>query len=90
MRYRYARVSGWNEGKWKMRNLFKRWQDLTGRSLRTVGICVSATFGECVIQYPSGSLQRVKGAGTIGTRYFVIDGRLDGEAPSLATLTIDV
>lgn len=73
-----------------MRNLFKRFSDLTGRSLRTVGTCISADFGECTIQYPGGSVVRVKGAGTVGTRYFVLDGRLDGEAPSLASLTIEI
>lgn len=73
-----------------MRNLFKRFSDLTGRSLRTVGTCIAADFGECTIQYPGGSLIRVKGAGQVGTRYFVLDGRLDGEAPSLASLTIEI
>ena len=73
-----------------MKNLFKRFVDLTGRSLRTVGVVVSADFGECTIQYPSGNLVRVKGAGTIGSRYFILDGRLDGDAAALTTLTIDV
>ena len=73
-----------------MRNLFKRFSDLTGRSLRTVGACISTDFGECTIQYPGGSVVRVKGAGTVGTRYCVLDGKLDGEAPSLPSLTIEV
>lgn len=73
-----------------MRNLYKRFADLTGRRLRTVGTCVDASFGECTIQYPGGSLVRVKGAGVIGTRYFVLDGKLDGEASSLQSLTIEV
>ena len=73
-----------------MRNLFKRFSDLTGRALRTVGTCVSADFGECTIQYPGGSLVRAKGSGTVGQRYFVLAGKLDGEAPSLIVLTIEV
>jgi hypothetical protein len=73
-----------------MRNLFKRFSDLTGRKLRTVGTCVAADFGECSIQYPGGSIVRVKGAGVVSSRYFVLDGRLDGEAPALASLVIDV
>lgn len=73
-----------------MKNLFKRFSDLTGRSLRTVGTCLSADDGECTIQYPGGSFVRVKGAGTVGNRYFVLDGRLDGEAPGLASLEIEV
>lgn len=73
-----------------MRNLYKRFSDLSGRKPRTVGTCIRAEFGECTIQYPGGSLVQVKGAGVEGTRYFVLDGRLDGEAPSLASLTIEI
>jgi len=73
-----------------MRNLFKRWSDINGRQMRTVGTCVSAVWGECVIEYPGGSRVKVVGAGTTGTRYFVINGRLDGEAPALPSLTIEV
>jgi hypothetical protein len=32
----------------------------------------------------------VKGAGVVGNRYFVQDGKLDGDAPSLPALEIDV
>lgn len=73
-----------------MRNLYRRFTALTGRNLRTVGTCIAADFGECTIQYPGGSVVRVKGAGAEGTRYFVLDGRLDGEAPSLSSLTIEI
>lgn len=73
-----------------MKNLFRRFADLTGRSLRTVGTCVAADFGECTVQYPGGSVVRVKGAGVEGTRYYVLDGRLDGEAPSLPSLTLEI
>lgn len=73
-----------------MKNLYKRFSDLTGRSLRTVGTCISADAGECSIQYPGGSIVRVQGAGTPGQRYFVRDGRLDGDAPGLVNLEIEV
>ena len=55
-----------------------------------VGTCIAAEIGECTIQYPGGSIVRVKGEGTIGTRYFVLDGKLDGEANALSSLTIEV
>jgi hypothetical protein len=73
-----------------VRNLYRRFSDLSGRSLRTVGVCVSADFGECRIQYPGGSIVNVKGGGVVGERYFVMDGRLDGEAPGLVSLEIEV
>lgn len=73
-----------------MRNLFRRFSDLGGRATRTVATCVSADSGECTIQYPGGGLARVKGDGVEGIQYFVLAGRLDGEAPALVTLTIDI
>lgn len=73
-----------------MKNLYKRFSDLTGRSLRTVATCVSSADGESVMQYPGGSLVRVRGDGTPEQRYFVRDGALDGEAPALVGLVIEV
>jgi hypothetical protein len=55
-----------------------------------VGTCISADAGECTIQYPGGGLARVKGDGVESTRYFVLAGRLDGEAPALSSLEIEV
>ena len=71
-------------------NVFKRFEDLTGRPLRTVGTCVAADFGECTIQYPGGSRVTVQGVGTVGQDYFVLNGRLDGDAPALTALTVEV
>jgi hypothetical protein len=74
-----------------VKNLFNRFQDLTGgRQVTMIGLCVSATFGECLIQYPGGSIVSVKGAGEVGKRYFVQGNRLDGEAPDLPGLVIEV
>ena len=73
-----------------MKNIYRRFSDITGRKLRTVGECIGAEFGESTIQYPGGGQVRVKGEGTLGTRYFILDGKLDGEAPDLPALEIEV
>lgn len=74
-----------------MKNLFHRFQDLTGaRQVTLVGVCVSTTFGECLIELPGGTIVSVKGAGEVGKRYFVLGGRLDGEAPDLPGLVIEI
>lgn len=75
-----------------MKNLYKRFSDLTGRKARTVGVCidVGTLTSECTIQYPGGGIERVKGSGILETRYFVYDGKLDGEAPSLTELIIEI
>ncbi len=73
-----------------MKNLWNRFSDLSGRSLRTVALCISSEYGESVMQYPGGSQVKAQGVGTTGTRYFILDGKLDGEAPNLPGTTIEV
>ena len=73
-----------------MKNLWRRFSDMTGRSLRTVGTCVASEFGESLIEYPGGNAVKVQGTGTVGQRYFVRDGKLDGDAPNLTALEIEV
>jgi len=73
-----------------VRNLYKRFSDLTGRKLRTVAVCLSSSAGESWMQYPGGGLAKVKGEGATGTLYFIFDGRLDGEAPALTALVVEI
>jgi hypothetical protein len=72
-------------------NLFIAFRQVAGlMPLRTVATVISASFGRCVVEYPNGARAEVRGAGTPGNRYFIFDGRLDGDAPTLATLEIEV
>lgn len=69
-------------------NLWRRFQQLANPpTLITIGTVVQADFGKCVVQFPNGSRAQVIGAGTVGTHYFIRDGRLDGEA-ALPTATV--
>lgn len=72
-------------------NLWRRFQQLANPpSLTTVGTVISADFGECTVEFPGGSTQRVQGAGTIGRSYFIREGRLDGEASSPVAVEIEI
>lgn len=72
-------------------NVWRRFQQLANPpSLVTVGLCVDAEFGSCTIELIGGSRIRVVGAGTTGKKYFIKDGRLDGEAPDLDVQFIDI
>lgn len=73
------------------RNLWSRFVKMTGSgTYQTVGECVAARFGSCTVALPGGTQIEVQGAGTVGTRYFVEDGKLAGEAPDLPLLEIEV
>lgn len=77
-------------------NLWSRFTALMGGSQPIlVGECVDAVFGYCTIEWPGGGQVTAQGAGTVGQHYFVYqrpDGswRLDGEAPELPLITIEV
>lgn len=72
-------------------NLWRRFQQLASPpSLVTVGVCVDADATECTLEFPSGSSLRVRGEGEVGKSYFIREGRLDGEAPTLAPVVVEV
>lgn len=73
------------------RNLWNRFRAVTGGTgYLTVGDCVATRFGSCTIELPGGTEIEAQGTGSIGTRYFVEDGKLAGEAPALALLEIEL
>lgn len=75
----------------RSRNLWNRFMAVTGGvGYLTVGECVAARFGSCTVELPGGTQVEVAGAGEVGTRYFIEDGRLAGEAPTLPLLEIEV
>ena len=72
-------------------NLWRRFQQLASPpSLVTVGVVVAADVEECTVEFPGGSRLRVQGTGEIGQSYFIREGRLDGEAPSLTAVEVEV
>lgn len=72
-------------------NLWRRFQQLAAPpTFLSIGTVVQADFGECTVQFLGGSTLRVQGAGTVGQSYFIRDGRLDGEAPTLNVLEMEV
>lgn len=72
-------------------NLWRRFQLLANPpTLTAVGTVIDSEFGYCTVEYPSGSSQRVQGAGEMGKSYFIRDGRLDGEASNPDAVTIEV
>ena len=74
-----------------MKNLFRLFQDTVGeRPRRAVGVCVAADFAECTVELPGEIYERVQGAGTVGTRYFIEGMRLAGEAPDLPSMVVEI
>lgn len=72
-------------------NIYRALRDLLPAPALTVATVVSAhADGTATISYPGGAQQRVRGTGSVGAQVFVRDGRIEGPAPQLPSVTIEV
>lgn len=72
-------------------NLFRRLRDLLPEPPLTVAtVAATNADGTVTVTYPGGSQVRARGVGGVGSKVFLRSGIVEGEAPSLPTLVIDV
>jgi hypothetical protein len=76
-----------------MNNLYRALREILPQAPLTTAVvaAVDAARYTSVVTAPGGAQQTVRGADlSVGTRVFVRDGRIEGEAPNLSTTTIEV
>jgi len=74
-----------------MLNPFKQLLELLPKSPLLVGQVVAVGGGVVTVQYPGGGQQTARGTGyALGAKVFVRSGVVEGVAPSLTALTIEV
>ena len=74
-----------------MPNLWRQFQDLLPTSVTLIGTVVATHADHTVsVQLLDGGLLRAAGIAAEGTRVFVRDGRIAGEAPELPLELIDI
>lgn len=72
-------------------NLYRQLRELLPEPALTVATVATVhTDGTCTVTYPGGSQQRVRGTGAVAGKVFVRAGQIEGEAPSLTAVTIEV
>ena len=74
-------------------NLYRALRELLPEAPLLVAtvIAVNAPEGTSTVQYPGGNQQRVRGtSAAAASQVFVRNGIIEGAAPSLTALTIDV
>lgn len=71
-------------------NLFRRLKQLIPDDPVQIGEVVGADAYGAMVQYPSGDLQRVRGVATLGQKVFVRGGAIEGPAPDLDVVEIDI
>lgn len=73
-----------------MANLLKEFQSLLPDSPLLVGDVLSVTANIATLGLPDGAQITARGTATVGQRVFVRDGMVEGLAPSLPYVEVDV
>lgn len=71
-------------------NPYKRLLGLLPANPLQVGDVVAVDNGVATLQMPGGGQVTVRGAATFGDRVFFRDGVIEGPAPTLTFVTVDV
>lgn len=73
-----------------MANLYRIFKDLIPQSPLLIGEVVASHSTYCDIELPGGAYITARGAGTVGDKVFVRDGMIEGVAPTLTVITVEI
>lgn len=71
-------------------NPYKRLRDLFPAPRLQVGTVVAVGTDAVTIELPGGSLTRARGEATVGARVYIRDGVIEGLAPELPIVMVEV
>lgn len=71
-------------------NLFAQFRRLVPGSPLLVCTVISSGSGGAIVELPGGSRIAVRGEATVGSSVFVRDNAIQGTAPSLPLVTVEV
>lgn len=73
-----------------MSNLYARFKRIFPDAPMLVGTVSAAYTGGVTVELPGGGTIDVVGEAAVGDMVFVRDGRVDGQAPALTAITIEI
>lgn len=73
-----------------MSNLFARFKRIFPDAPLLVGTVTVAYVGGLTVELPGGGTVDVVGEANLGDRVFIRDGRVEGQAPTLTPITIEI
>ena len=73
-----------------MRNIFKEFAEIFPDPPLQVATVTAISDGVATVTLPGGGVLRARGEATVGQRVFVRDGLIEGEAPSLPFVAIEI
>lgn len=71
-------------------NLWKRLRQLLPEPPLLVGQVVAVTSYGVTVELPDGSMIKARGAATIGSKVFIRNGIIEGAAPTLPIVLIEI
>ena len=71
-------------------NLFAQFKRLVPSAPLLVGQVISSGSGSSTVEYPGGARVVVRGEATVGTNVFTRAGAIEGNAPSLTLVLVEV
>jgi len=73
-----------------MPNPYRQFLDLLPGDPLLIGEVLGAVNGLVQVQFLDGSMAFVRGTGTVGNKVFIKGGFIQGDAPNLPIIAIDV
>ena len=73
-----------------MPNFYKQFKDLLPSDPLLIGEVVAASTGRVTVQFLDGSLAFARGTGLVGNKVFIKGGYVQGDAPNLTVVEIEV
>lgn len=73
-----------------MSNLYRQFLDLLPPRPLQVGTVTATDGSTCTIQLPGGGVLQARGEAAVGQQVFVRDGVIEGIAPALTVVTIEI
>lgn len=71
-------------------NLWKRLKQLLPDAPLLVGEVFSVSTYGAIVELPDGAFVSVRGEATVGQKVFIRDGLIEGPAPNLSTVLIEI
>lgn len=73
-----------------MSNLYRQFLDLLPPRPLQVGTVTATDGSTCTIQLPGGGVLQARGTATVGQQVFTRDGVIEGAAPALTVVSIEI
>lgn len=71
-------------------NIYAKFLGLIPSKPLQIGVIVGLTADGCTVRLPTGEAVKVRGAGQVGQPVFFRDGVIEGQAPNLQVVEINV